>query len=331
MIADVINKYNDRDSLYGNKLTNHLNMALFALYKMGADEARLNEFAKEYISQTNLPPLLPPDVKISKENFCDHLGRDGSYSSYILYFENELNNKSIEEVLKEYIIILLPGEAGGAFHGVIRLAYAYALNDKNELVRALAYFAEAYKEFPFSEELQRSMKVIEPIRAVSLLSKNSYFQNFKFHRPLIIGRMEDIYEDPQFLDVLSDLSIDYCNSRCFSELLLKLYSLTGEFTVLHGFTSTHALRLLSPFINNYKLILKQHWYLLQLAYLSTNCTPISEYTAPTKVNGWSEIFTEACKSKDVHTIKLVYSLYEQSSLSEDDCLYRSIAQDKSVE
>ncbi len=331
MIVDVINKYNDRESLYGNKLTNHLNMALYALYKMGADDVRLNQFAKGYISRSKLPPLLPPDMKISRENFSEHLGRDGSYSSYILYFENEFKDKNIEDVLKKYVNILLPGEAGGAFHGIIRLAYAYELNDKNELARALAYFAEAYKEFSLPEELQNSMKIIDPIVAISQLSKNSYFRNFEFRRPLIIGRMEDIYEDPQFFKIISEIADDYCTSEYFSELLLKLYSLTGDFTILHGFTSTHALCVLSPFINDYKSILKQHWSLLQLAYLSTNCTPISDYAAAEKINGWPKIFIEACKSSDVHTLKLVYSLHEQSSLSEDDLLYRSIAQEKSRE
>jgi len=325
MIADIIRKYNDRDSLYGDKLTNHLNMGLYALYKMGANEKRLHDFAERYISNSKLPLLASVEVKISEDNFYDYLGVDGYYSSYIPFFQKELKNTDTDAVLKRYVNILIKGAAGGAFHGLIRLAYAYELNEIDELAKALAYFAEAYQEFPISDETKESIETIKPIDGISALSENAYFQNFEFSRPLIIGRMLDIYEDPEFCKVITQISDEYCTSEYFSELLLELYGRTGDFTILHGFTSTHALRILKRFITDYKSILKQQWFLLQLAYLSTKCAAINEFPNLDSVKSWQDIFKDACKSEDVHTIKLVYSLFEQSKLSDDDLKYRTVA------
>lgn len=325
MISDVIRKYNDRDSLYGNKLTNHLNMGLYALYKMGATEKRLHDFAESYISNTELPPLPPVKAKISEDNFYEFVGIDGYYSSFIPFFEKELKNTDSDIVLKKYVNILIKGAAGGAFHGLIRLAYAYELHEIDELAKALAYFAEAYQEFPISDERRETM---EPIDGISALSKNVYFQKFDFNRPLIIGRMLDIYEDPEFSKVITHISDEYCTSEYFSDLLLELYDRTGDFTILHGFTSTHALRILKPFITDYKSILKQQWFLLQLAYLSTKCTIIKEITNLDSVKSWQDIFKDTCKSEDVHTLKLVYSLFEQSKLPDDDLMYRTVAVQK---
>ncbi len=47
MIEKIITQYNDRNSVYGGQLTNHLNMGLYALYRMGADEKKLHELCKK--------------------------------------------------------------------------------------------------------------------------------------------------------------------------------------------------------------------------------------------------------------------------------------------
>lgn len=326
MIEDIIQQYNNRDSLYGNKLTNHLNMGLFALNKMGADDKRLYDFAQYYISKTQLPLLPSVKIRITETNFYDYLGCDSYYSSFIPFFKEQLADSDIDTVVGKFVNILINGSAGGAYHGLIRLAYAYELQNTDELAKALAYFAEAYQEFPILQEISPSRVLQDPLSTVTDLAGNAYFRSFKFNRPLIIGRMIDVYEDPQFFSVVSDIGEELCNSEYFSGLLLNMYALTEDFTILHGFTSTHALRVLSHLITDYRAALRQHWFTLQLAYLSTGCTPLKEIKGPEKSKIWAEIFEEAVKKNDVHTLKFVYSLCEQSKLFADDRPYRSVVQ-----
>ncbi len=113
-----------------------------------------------------------------------------------------------------------------------------------------------------------------------------------------------------------------------SKILLKIYGQTNDFTMLHGFTSTHALRVLEDYIDDYAGALKRHWCLLQMAYLSTSCTAIGEMPKYLETLSWDEIFEKAIQSDDIHTHKIVYSLYEQSKLSNDDSKYRAAAMRK---
>lgn len=327
MIQNIIHKYNNKDSLYGNKLTNHLNMGLFALYKMKASEDQLNTFALSYIEHNQLPDCPEVKVEIDDSNFNNYLGEDGYYSSYIPYFVKQLEASSIDEVVRHYLKQLIDGAAGGAFHGIIRLGYAYELQDKEEVAKALAYLSESYQPFEPNEIMQKA-NIIEPVNGVLSLATNNHFKNKEFKRPLIIGRMLDVFEDPEFEQIVSRINISYCNSQYFGELLLKLYALTGDFTMLHGFTSTHALRILSPLIDNYEQVLSRHWFHLQLAYLSTNCTEIKDIPFVKSLLSWEEIFAKVMTVKDIHTIKIVYSLHEQSKYAEVDSLYRTLAQVK---
>jgi hypothetical protein len=138
--------------------------------------------------------------------------------------------------------------------------------------------------------------------------------------------MKDIYEDIEFAKVIADIDEDLCTSEYFGELMLKLYALTEDFTILHGLTSTHALRVLSHLIDDYPLELKRHWYHLQMAYLSTKCAEIHEVPFVSTLMSWKQINNKVFGVKDVHTIKLVYSLLQQSKIVSVDSLYRTMAQ-----
>lgn len=325
MIKEIIGRYNDRDSLYGRKLTNHLNMGLYSLYAMGASEERLHEFAHYYIKTLAVPSKPEVEREITIETFHSSLGIDGLYSSFIPFFTREMEKKGKEAMLREYIPQLMKGEAGGAFHGLIRMAYAIELDDPDEMIKALSYFAEAYHSFPVNETLLNEMKESEPLLAIKQLGSEHEKKAFEFHRPLIIGRMRDVYDDERFQSILRRLPETYLNNGSFSDLVLQLYLLTGDFTILHGFTSTHALRILEPWIEDYQSALLHHWFLLELAYLSTACAPVKALTEEKTEATWPEIHEQACLSNDVHTQKLVYSLWQQSLISEDDSLYRKAA------
>ncbi len=104
--------------------------------------------------------------------------------------------------------------------------------------------SECYKTFPIE---YNKLKIVDPMEAITVLSENDYYRNKKLTRPLIVGRMMDIYEDERTKSVLTLLPDEYCNDKTMSQLLLKIYGMTNDFTMLHGFTSTHALRILKPF------------------------------------------------------------------------------------
>lgn len=324
-IKKIISQYNDRNTIYQNGLTNHLNMGLYALYQMHADEGRLHDYATTYIREKDVGPMEPSALTIDDDNFYDQLGQSGNYSAFIDFFNKKVKQDGMQPTFKKYLNILKPGFPGGAFHGLIRLAYSVELDDSEEKIKALSYMAECYHPFkPKSVEKDSS----DIVGGLVQLSESPYFKNFKFQRPLIIGRMEDVYEDQEFYEFVTELDEDSLNIQVVTELIIELYGMTDDFTILHGVTSTHALRVLQPYLEDFRSVLKSHWFHLQLAYASTGCTPMVHFEVSEVVEIWQDIFNDAVQVKDVHTIKLVYSLFYLSGFVSDDQIYRYLARRK---
>jgi len=279
-------------------------MGLYALSEMGANQEELHQFAKNYIDKRDIESIKPSQNIINDENFNSFLGKENSYSEFVAYYLEKIKTNP-NLVFKEYLNELSEGFAGGAFHGLIRAAYAYELNDPEELAKSLAYLSEAYLKFDIDFD---SLQVKDPIQTILDFSTSEHFKKKEFKRPLITGRMIDVYEDDHF----HPSKLRVTNIEGLYSTLLKLYALTKDFTVLHGFTSTHALAVLKPLLENYDEILQRHWFNLQTAYLSTNCTPILDEPMIDDTLTWEDIFNKSKQAEDVHVIKLNYSLYKMS-------------------
>jgi hypothetical protein len=293
---------------------------------MGADEQKLHKYAKSYLERKNISTQPPSEVPIHLVNYEHFLGHMGYYSSFIPFFTEQIEILGVEETLKKFLNRLIDGSAGGAFHGIIRTAYAYELGDKKEIAKALAYFSECYQAYPINIEPESTTS---PLDHIKKLAGMDYFKNFAFKRSLITGRMMDIYEDPVFHSEVRALDTSLCNSENFADILLTLYGMTEDFTMLHGFTSTHAIRVLKDFFDDYTQVLMQHWIHLQLAYLSTGCAPLNPMPNAGEVDEWNELFEKTLEAKDVHTIKLIYSLHEQSQIgAKVNKIYRLVAQER---
>ena len=65
-IAEIIDRHRIFDVEYYHQFTNHLPMSLIALYKMGADEERIERFASFYIKR--LKKIQRTDFVINREN-----------------------------------------------------------------------------------------------------------------------------------------------------------------------------------------------------------------------------------------------------------------------
>lgn len=321
-IKELIYKYNDKDPNYQGELANHLNMAMYALDQMGASEEVISSFADSYTIKMELEPMRPPSMVITSDNYRSCFGKKETYSAFVLFYKNLIQETSKEAVLQEHVDLFADGFSGDAFHGLIRLAYAVLLDDEDELAKALAYMAQTYMPFEYKKQLQI---IDNPKEHFITLSKIESFKNFEFQRSLIAGRMHDLYDSSLFHEVVRGLDESLLSFDKLIPLIVEIYGRTLDFTMLHGLTSTHALLVLEPYFKDIKEVLQQHFYHLQLAYLSTKCTPIGDVPEFENKPSWQEIFAEAVKSSDPHTIKVIYSMQQISSRFEDDSLLRTLS------
>lgn len=319
MIKEIIHNYNDLEGNY-NELTNHLNMGLYALYEIGATSEEITQFAEGYLSSRHIDKAETGHGLINDENYTAYLGQYGSYKEFKVFYKSKMNTQDSGQVFDHYINRLSDGFAGGAFHGLIRASYAFELQDQEELINSLAYLSEVYLKLDHDYDQYPIEDAMETVKA---LSTSEHFKTKNFTRQLITGRMIDIYEDEHFKPrKLSDEDLTIKNMY---NITLNLYGMTKDFTALHGFTSTHALSILKPILKDFKGILQNHWFNLQLAYLSTNCTSLFGFEKKNTNTSWEDIFNYSRTSYDVHHIKLNYSLYKMSILYGQEDYAKSIA------
>jgi hypothetical protein len=279
---------------------------MVALQGLGASETRILEYGKWYVKKKEIVALKEKS-EIKVDNFYDFVGKKKYFFELKVFFENEIEKKGVEKTLREYSDFLVKGSSGDAFHGLIRLAYGIDSHNELEIISGLAYLSNGYIDFNIDVN---GLDEHEPLDQISRLKSLYEENNYDFDKGLITTKMKSAALDEKLSGALRKLPDDQCNKYAINELALKLFVGTQDFTLLHGFTSSHALIVLEPYLKDVKTANQHHWLHLQIAYLSTACPDIEEIDREKDVRSWEEIFNKAIESQYTHTHKVVYSLYE---------------------
>ncbi|MFI2811458.1 MULTISPECIES: questin oxidase family protein [Microbulbifer] len=302
---------------YGDRLANHLPMVLIALDQMGATREQLQYAFDRSTPHLQLRPASP--VKpVSDITTCRH--SEELFPSALQYYEQQLEQHGIADCLRRELPPLLPSIATAAFHGLIRTAYGIDARHLEEVAMGLAYWNLEY--YPLESSGERTdLAAAEVIADVS----QRYPQvevapgNISDHMHAVMGQdgWMDTPIQPRQLG-LEDIAA----------IALKAYAGTGSFTLLHGVTGCHALRLILPYCPDREVAMRYFWEGLVIAYLSTGPEPIvsagARGDAVEQVKAWQEIREKACRSDDDHIIKLSYSCQQEFEFYEN-AAYRHVA------
>jgi hypothetical protein len=283
--------------LYGNRLANHLPMALLALDRLGADAAAMRRFADGYARK-----LLPAAVPGSGLDPHDVLGSSGDYPRFLTFFQDRIREAGVEAVLHDWVPVLMPGLAASAFHGIIRLAYAIEGGLEDEIARALAYWAAEYAALPLS--LEPGEGTLDQI-AERLRIKVA---NHEFKPGIIIDKMLEIAWDPALAGAVIQPAAPP-SLREIAAFGLDAYRRREDFTLLHVVTGCHAFRIVQPYANDKALARRYLWQAVLVAWLTVVAAPAgrSQAGADGPEAGEEAIAARAILSSDDHVVKLCYS------------------------
>jgi hypothetical protein len=222
-LADLLTDVNARfASSYGAGLTNHLPMCLTALHRLGADDTRLSSFAAHYASVVKLEPATT-DARV--------------HSAGVDVFARDIARRGRDAVLRESLTTLLLGVGGGAFHGVIRTAYAILANDDAELGRALAYFADVAQPLAIVARGHAELDdVVAALREAKLAKPSGHS---------IRERVDVVVADARFQEIVARLG--RVSLADISGFAARTYLAADDFASLHMLTGAHAVRVLRPF------------------------------------------------------------------------------------
>ena len=287
---------------YGNRLATHLPMVLTALYRLGANDSKLDATYNSGIEQLELA-----DYSSNLEEITDirhHLGKSQMYESYLAYFNTEIKKHGAKTVLGAALPILMPGVAASAFHALIRLAYAIGIDSESEMAIALAYWSAEYQAF--------GLRACEQdVSMPALLSELAPIGvNHNFGPGIIVDRMNEIGT------LLTKHNLPCIPAKVeFNELrrlCLNAFAAQNDFTLLHTVTGCHALSVIMPFIYDKPAALCVFWQAILVAYLSTGLDfKLCDTRLGVAECQFEPILAKALESDDSHVIKLVYTCWRE--------------------
>jgi hypothetical protein len=304
------------DAEYGGGLSTHLPMALVALQRLGADDARLAAFTASYV--TRLHPAPWPEPWPAGEPWRHHLGDPWVWPAYRSLFNDWLDQEGAAAMLPQVLPTLMQGVGAAAFHGLIRTAYAVDAGHSHELADALAYWACRW--FTLGEPGLRMGRESDPAAVLAGLKPG------RWPGELIAVRMADAARSPAFRRASAALRVDTADTLSrLAHHAAAAYAQTGDFTVLHLVTSAHAMRVLWPWLDDAdRLPALRHYARAFVAGHLASGAPGSVATGAAPPP-WPGIVERALASDDEHEIKLVYSCREQERAYGGDLWLRAAA------
>ncbi len=285
---------------YRGYLANHLPMALVALDGMGADDARIEEFARGY--SRHLEPFAASPV--------------------VDEYSRRVEKAGIEGALSQSLDALAPGIASAAFHGAIRTAYALESGSGREVAHALAYWKRSFEPLgdpPQPRGSESPAQVLAGIaRSPELAGRRPAGVNIAM-RTIAAAAMPATGEFAARLDP-AQLGL-----APMAAALARCYAASGNFTILHGITGCHAFRSLAPHFRDPQRALLHFWHALVAAYIGCGSPPVEGWGVPGgDALDWPRILELAIRSDDEHDVKFAYSCFREGECYGDD-LYRRIA------
>ncbi|MBI2809779.1 MAG: DUF4243 domain-containing protein [Candidatus Melainabacteria bacterium] len=263
-LTDIQNKVNGYQNLapeYGNfDLTNHLPMAQFALFRIGANDADLNRFTNYYIDLHGL----------------------GAAAS--------ATGLDLQEAGMAYL-----ADAHLELHGPLPNVSdsAISLHDQMNYV---------------SEALSSGRLLLPDLEGIIFQKMNAVSQ------PEVLAGISDN------LAITSETTL-----KDFADLALNIYLSTKDFTTLHMVTSSHASRIMMPYVKDKELFLKYFYQAFLAAYLTVGAPAIASHETSLQADEKliEEIKAAAQKASDDHDIKLTYTALEEHRAYQNNLYLRA--------
>ncbi|MBW4597758.1 MAG: questin oxidase family protein [Brasilonema angustatum HA4187-MV1] len=281
---------------FNGHLTNHVKHAVIALAGLGASSEKINAYYNNYAKMTpygyGLEPPKASSHIVTEANWASFLGQRTSFSAYCEFFDQQEKKLGLNEVLKRYLPLLLPGWAGAFTHATIHLGWALDANHRWMTIEGLAYMSFAYvsccperadstennsaEDEQAINSLLRIAGVWEDDRDalkqwVETLLDDTEFKNATgIHTELMrsglqyrIARLLKeghplIYKTPTWIDG-QDVSRSWL--QLYYAMTLLYLAKPGDFILLHLITSLYAMEQISKYLpeNEQKKVVKHFW------------------------------------------------------------------------
>ncbi|EHK17472.1 uncharacterized protein TRIVIDRAFT_57344 [Trichoderma virens Gv29-8] len=328
------------------RFDNHNVHILSSAYLLGANENQLHDIYNNEIK--DLVPWEPSPSEVIDEDWRDFLGDKEYQRAFVDYYEDKLAMEFAYDWKQELQHFLFSGEEP-LFHGLIggrrnsfkrlllghpliHLGYAYEVDSKEVAMEALALTSVQYNFFHKyldngSYTKPSPLKSRSPLDLLIQMSKDNRFG--KVPEDLPLSDME------AFLDKNESLLLEYWNGWDIDDDPKKQFELSQEaavallvatvkpgthaydFFFVHLLTTSHAVRILLPFLPpKHHVTLVREWWLFVLAVFIIKGRPLPDpdsVESDLKGKNWKYVEDKALNSawsKDAHFVKAIRAIRE---------------------
>lgn len=305
---------------YRGGLSNHLSMALYALYDLGADAERLDAFAEHYTPR--LEPFPAQGERIEWARWIAARGEREALYGYVQLFEARIAERGRDAVLREVLPVLIHDLSAAAFHCTIRAGYAVRFEDDAELAHALGYWAIEPVVLGYLPE--RVGTESDPAVLLASARESGTLGGKDLPGRLITEEMAAASRLEGFDAIAGSLRIDDRSFQRLASAAVSMYAATRDFTALHAVTATHAVRLLLPYVEERRPAVARHWQALLAAYVSIG-TPDLAVAESGELPSWDALVRAAVASDDDHDVKLADSCRQEEAVYGGTLYRRAVA------
>lgn len=293
----------DRDlawSMQARGTTNHAPMALVALARLGAAPARLAQWQARWMARHGILEAAPP---IDVADWTAQRGIRPAFAGLRRHFARAIAARGPHAVLTEVFERLPPAPATSAFHAIIRLAYGLDIGHAGETAAGLAMYVAAHAPLDVTP---KGGEPAGPRQALRRLADR--LAGTRWTGDSIASRVAAVASSADFARSLAPLAPIDEPWHALLATARDLYIASGDFTVLHLVTGTHAGWVVQSHLPQrlQPAFLDAFWVAYAAGYVSANMSPLPDHPPEIVADcAWADLRSRAIASDDEHVIKLV--------------------------
>lgn len=295
----IYKQYEALSPIYKGGLTNHLPMVLTALRELGLSEEEIVTRLDTYRDEKGILDLTETTTPIN-----DY---EQEYVNLTSKYLGEINHKSVDVVLGEFINKYKWNLESALYHGLIRLAYAKQEKNSLMIAQAMAYFELSSESIELPRGKTCSVNEFEVAYPGFLTQFKN--MNFEFKSRSSMDKFKELLD----LEIISDnlFTLRDVSREIVLETILKKYMKTNCFYNLHVITGFEALLELEEYIFDFNDVLNHFFKTAQL-FMLFNMDEIEDKGENDL--SFEELTSEVRALNDAHDIKLFYTLLKLNKL-----------------
>ncbi|HWA62770.1 MAG TPA: questin oxidase family protein [Caulobacteraceae bacterium] len=311
-VLDRLLDENTRFAMNHRGTFNHLPMALTALARLGASDARLRQYF-DWWEVNRALPRAGEEAAVGRGNWRDGLGRRAAFAPLADDLKRAIAAEGADAIAVEIGPAVVDAPGSLAFHAAIRLAYGLEAGHDGEIAAGLACWVAGRADLGLA-----ALVAARPSAASVREGLDAIAAAVGGRPPMsgsITGAMAKVAADPAFRDALTGAPAKGAELLPLLErAAVRLYWQVPNFTLLHLATGAHAARVIAerwPALAQ-GVFADALWADWCAAYATVGAPRFEDRAPDGPAAGWPQIFAAAAASDDDHVIKLTWTCFDET-------------------